>query len=91
MVEQGVDTVSIADAKTNFSELVEQAAKGEAFIIAKDGKPMVKVVPVEVVEEAKPNMRRIGFMKGMFTTPDDFDTMLATEIEEMFYGKPDEK
>jgi prevent-host-death family protein len=86
-----MDTVSIAEAITNLSELVEQAAKGEAFIIAKDGKPMVKVVPVEAVLEAKPQIQRIGFMKGMFKTPDDFDTMMAEEIEDMFYGKSDRK
>ena len=48
---------------------------------------MVKVVPLD--EEAAPKKRRIGFMKGMFKTPDDFDTMMADEIAEMFYGNPD--
>jgi prevent-host-death family protein len=40
-------TVNIHDAKTQLSRLVEQAAKGESFIIAKAGKPMVKVVPLD--------------------------------------------
>lgn len=80
-----MDIVSIADAKNNLSELVEQAANGEAFIIAKDGKPLVKVVPMDAVEERK--TRRIGFMDGEIIVPDDFDTMMSKEIEEMFYGE----
>lgn len=82
-----METVNIHEAKTHLSRLVEKAAKGEAFIIAKAGKPMVKVVPLD--QEATPKKRRIGFMKGMFKTPDDFDTMMADEIAEMFYGNPD--
>ncbi len=46
---------------------------------------MAKDTPIDQPETA-PKKRRIGFMEGMFTTPDDFDTMMAKEIEEMFYG-----
>ena len=75
-------TVNIHEAKTQLSRLVEAAAKGEPFIIAKAGKPLVKVVPVD----APPAPRRLGFMKGQFTVPDDFDTMDQEEIEKLFYG-----
>ncbi len=78
-----METVNIHEAKTHLSRLVEKAAKGESFIIAKAGKPMVKVVPLE---GEKPK-RRIGFMKGQISVPEDFDTMMSEEIEEMFYGK----
>jgi prevent-host-death family protein len=78
-----VETINIHEAKTHLSRLVEKAAKGEPFIIAKAGKPMVKVVPLE---EEKPK-RRIGFMKGQFTVPDDFKEMGRAEIEAMFYGE----
>lgn len=78
-------TVNMHEAKTHLSRLVERAASGEPFIIAKAGKPLVKVVPLDAAEEKKP--RRIGFMKGQIKVPDDFDTMMADEIEEMFYGK----
>jgi prevent-host-death family protein len=78
-----METVNIHEAKTHLSRLVEKAAKGESFIIAKAGKPMVKVVPLE--EEKQ--VRRIGMLDGMFEVPDDFDTMFEKEIEEMFYGK----
>ena len=75
-------TVNIHEAKTHLSRLVDAAAKGEPFIIAKAGKPLVKVVPIDA--PAAP--RRLGFMRGQFTVPDDFDTMYQEEIEKMFYG-----
>ncbi len=77
-------TVNIHAAKTNLSRLVEEAAEGKPFIIAKAGKPMVKVVPLDAPTRKKP--QRIGFLKGQIKVPDDFDTMLSDEIEKMFYG-----
>jgi prevent-host-death family protein len=78
-----METVNMHEAKTHLSRLVEKAAKGEPFIIAKAGKPMVKVVAVE----APPPRKRYGFMDGAFSVPDDFDTMGQAEIEEMFSGE----
>lgn len=78
-----MQTIDIHKAKTHLSRLVEQAAKGESFVIAKAGKPMVKVVPLNAPEAGK--KQRIGFMKGQFAVPDDFDQMDA-EIEQLFYG-----
>ena len=75
-----VRTVNIHEAKTHLSRLIEQAAKGEPFIIAKAGKPMVKVVPLDPPAP----MRRFGFMSGQFIVPDDFDRMGETEIEQLF-------
>lgn len=79
-------SVNIHEAKTHLSRLVEAAAKGEAFVIAKAGKPMVKVVPLDApkVEVS----RRIGFMDGMFSVPDDFNTMYQDEIIAMFEDGP---
>jgi prevent-host-death family protein len=74
--------VNIHEAKTHLSRLVEAAAKGEPFIIAKAGKPLVKVVPVDAPTAPK----RFDFMKGQLTVPDDFDTMDQKEIEQLFYG-----
>jgi len=74
--------VNIHDAKTHPSRLVEAAAKGEPFIIAKAGKPLVRVVPVD----APTAPRRLGFMRGSVTLPEDFDTMDQEEIEKLFYG-----
>jgi prevent-host-death family protein len=80
-----MNVVNIHEAKTNLSKLVEQAAQGEPFIIAKAGKPMVKVVALDAPEEKK--KRRLGFMKGKISVPDNFDRLYEHEIEEMFYGK----
>jgi prevent-host-death family protein len=73
-------TINIHQAKTQLSRLVDAAAKGEPFIIAKAGKPLVKVVPIDAPAAPK----RLGFMRGAFTVPDDFDTMGQEEIEALF-------
>jgi prevent-host-death family protein len=78
-------TVNIHEAKTHLSRLVDRAAKGEPFIIAKAGKPLVKVVPLDAPVVRQP--QRFDFLAGQIQVPDDFDTMFADEIEEMFYGK----
>ncbi|MER8864256.1 type II toxin-antitoxin system prevent-host-death family antitoxin [Mesorhizobium sp. M0751] len=77
-------TVNIHEAKTHLSRLVDRAAKGESFIIAKSGKPMVKVVAIDA--PAAGEMRRVGFMAGQFSVPDDFDRMADDEIEKLFGG-----
>lgn len=74
--------VNIHEAKTHLSALIDKAANGEEFIIAKAGKPMVRVVPYA----EPPAMPRTGFMEGQFTIPDDFDNMDSTAIDEMFGG-----
>jgi prevent-host-death family protein len=84
-------TVNIHAAKTNLSRLVEEVAAGEPFIIAKAGKPMAQVIPI--ADTKKKPKQRIGFMKGMYTLPDNFDEIdkqMDKEIEEMFYGKDGE-
>ena len=75
-------TVNIHEAKTQLSKLVEKASKGESFIIAKAGKPMVKVVPIEA--KKKPKLKRFGFLKGQIKVPDDFDRMYDDEIAKLF-------
>lgn len=78
-------TINIHEAKTQLSRLVEEAAKGEPFIIAKAGKPMVQVTALSAAEK-KPD-RRLGFLKGKITVPDDFDQMCAADINRMFAGE----
>lgn len=77
--------VNIHEAKTHLSRLVEDAAHGKAFIIAKAGKPMVKVVPF--TEEEQPVVRRLGFMAGEIAVPDDFDSMGGVDVETLFSGE----
>ena len=79
-----MQTFNIHEAKTHLSRLIERASKGESFIIAKAGKPMVRVVPIEPEPPYTP--QRLGFMRGKGKIPEDFDTMYAKEIEDMFNG-----
>lgn len=67
---------NIADAKARFSELVQKALTGEEIIIAKDNKPLLKLVPIEPLQKK----RTPGSAKGLVqyiaddfdATPDDF-------------------
>ena len=71
-------TVNMHEAKTHLSHLVREAACGEPFVIARAGKPMVKVVAVDAAE------RRLGFLAGQISVPEDFDRMGAAQIGAMF-------
>jgi prevent-host-death family protein len=73
-------TVNIHEAKTQLSKLVDQAVKGEAFVIAKAGKPLVKVAALEAPSEP----RRLGFLTGEIAVPDDFNRMGEAEIAALF-------
>jgi prevent-host-death family protein len=75
-------TVNIHEAKTHLSRLVEQAARGEPFVIAKAGKPMVKVTALDA--PAAGQVRRLGFMAGQIAVPEDFDRMGSAEIARLF-------
>ncbi len=80
-----MQTYNIHDAKTHLSRLIEKAAKGESFLIAKAGKPMVKVIALDSPEPAQ--VKRFGFMAGQIKVPDDFNTMGAREIQKLFEGE----
>jgi prevent-host-death family protein len=73
-------TVNIHEAKTQLSKLVDQAAKGEAVVIAKAGKPLVKVTALDAPAAPK----RLGFLAGEIVVPEDFDRMGEAEIEALF-------
>ena len=77
-----MQNVKIHEAKTHLSRLVDQAAKGEPFVIAKAGKPLVKVMRLDAPVAGQ--IKRLGFMAGQIAVPDDFDHMGAEEIEHMF-------
>ncbi|MGZ5030161.1 MAG: type II toxin-antitoxin system Phd/YefM family antitoxin [Methylobacter sp.] len=79
-----MQTVNIHEAKTQLSRLIDQAVKGEPFIIAKAGKPLVKVTRLDAPSEGQ--IRRLGFMEGQIAVPDDFDSMGSKEIEQLFGG-----
>ncbi len=78
-------TYNMHEAKTHLSRLVREAVAGDPFVIARSGKPLVKVVSVEAPEPE--SVRRTGFMRGRMLVPDDFDTMGAEEIQAVFEGR----
>ena len=73
-------TVNIHEAKTQLSRLVDQAVKGDAFVIAKAGKPLVKVASLDAPEVPQ----RLGFLAGEIVVPKDFDRMGEAEIAALF-------
>ncbi len=80
-----MNTFNIHEAKTQLSRLVDQAANGEPFIIAKSGKPLVKVTPLDTPTGKQ--VHRLGFLAGQFSVPKDFNEMGSAEIERMFGGE----
>lgn len=76
--------IDIHEATARLEELIDQAVAGEPFIISRDGQSLVKVEAVD----APNTSRRLGFLKGAFTVPDDFDRMCEDEIRAMFEGEP---
>jgi prevent-host-death family protein len=77
--------VNIHEAKTHLSRLVDEAANGKPFIIAKAGKPMVKVVALDAPTGKQ--IRRVGFLRGQISVPDDFNEIGRAEIERLFGGE----
>ena len=70
------------EAKTHLSRLVRDAAAGEPFVIARAGKPVVKVIAVDAPDAGRSS--RVGFLAGQIVVPDDFDRMGESEIQRMF-------
>jgi prevent-host-death family protein len=83
-----MQTVNIHEAKTHLSRLIDSARQGEPFIIAKAGKPLVKVSAL-APDKGLPESR-LGFMKGMLKIPSDFDRMGDDAIARLFNGSADE-
>ena len=78
-----MEQINIHAAKTHLSALVEKAAAGEPFVIAKSGRPLVIVSPYSVEK----SHNRVGFLKGSITVPSDFDCIGSDEIVNIFEGK----
>jgi prevent-host-death family protein len=78
-----VKRVNIHQAKTHLSRLVEEAAAGEEIVIAKAGRPVARLVALDIA--AKP--RQPGRLKGLIKIRDDFDAPLPPDIAEAFGAK----
>lgn len=77
-------TYNMHDAKTHLSRLAERAAAGEEIVIARNGKPLARLVAMPA---RRP--RKFGWWKGQVWMSDDFDAPLPPDIQEAFEGKRD--
>ena len=78
-----MQTINIHEAKTHLSRLLEQVAGGEEIVIAKAGKPVARLVPLEAI----PKKRQLGLLKGKLNVPDDFDAPLTDAEQALFEGR----
>lgn len=76
-----METYNIHEAKTNLSAIIARVGMGESFIIAKSGRPVAQIIPVAAQNTMK---MRTGFLNGLISVPDDFDSMGADSIAELF-------
>lgn len=77
-----METVNIHEAKSHLSKLLEGVTQGKPFIIAKAGKPIARVVGIDAPEAGQ--ARRLGFLTGQISVPDDFDRMGEEEVLSQF-------
>jgi prevent-host-death family protein len=73
--------VNVHEAKTHLSRLLERVREGEEVVIMRSNVPIARLVPVHF----KPARRELGWARGEFKVPDDFDAPLPAEIEDSFY------
>ena len=76
-------TVNIQEAKTQLSRYVDQAASGEEVTIARAGKPVARLVPLQTAKTA----RQLGLGKSLYQLPVNFDSMHSDAIQAMFEEK----
>ena len=80
-----MEKINVHQAKTHLSRLLDRVATSGGFIIAKAGKPIAKVVPLNAPDAGI--TKRLGFMAGQLRVPADFDRMGEKEVEAVFGGK----
>ena len=85
-LEVAMKIVDIDEAKTHLDRLVDEAARGEPFVITAPGMPMVKVTAID--SPSRTGQRRLGFLEGEVRVPDDFDQMGREEIDRSFVADP---
>ncbi len=75
---EAVATYNMHDAKSNLSRLVDRVVAGGEVVIAKAGKPVVRLVPL--AGSAGGRKRRLGLAAGKFSIPEDFDAPLPADL-----------
>ncbi len=83
MTKPAAKQVNIHEAKTNLSRLLEEVSAGAEFVIAKAGKPVGKLVPLQ----SSVSIRRPGYLKGRIGIAEDFDAPLSPAILDAFEGR----
>jgi prevent-host-death family protein len=78
-----MEKVNVHDAKTHFSRLLDRAQEGEEFVIAKAGKPVARLGPLQ----GRAKKRRLGLLDGKLRIPDDFNAPLPDEVLAAFEGR----
>jgi prevent-host-death family protein len=77
-------TYNMHEAKTHLSRLAERAANGEEIVIARNGQPLARLMPMPERKQ-----RRLGFAKGLITIGEDFDDPLPPDIQRYCEGESD--
>ena len=80
-----MQTVNIHAAKTHFSRLLDAVADGEEILIARAGRPVARLVPLQGT--AATTRRQLGRLVGRFTVPEDFDAPLPEDVLNGFEGR----
>jgi prevent-host-death family protein len=71
--------VGVHEAKTHLSRLLRRVTAGEEIVIARGGRPVARLVPVD-----GRSSRELGRDRGLFDMPDDFDAPLPDELQQAF-------
>jgi prevent-host-death family protein len=79
-----MQTVNIHAAKTHLSRLIDAVMEGEEIVIARSGRPVARLVPLQ--QEVTPGRRKLGVLGGKLKVPDDFDAPLPEEVLRGFEG-----
>jgi prevent-host-death family protein len=80
-----MQTVNIHAAKTHLSRLIDAAASGEEILIARAGRPVARLMPLEGT--VAPQRRQLGQLSGQFIVPNDFDAPLPEDVLSGFEGR----
>jgi prevent-host-death family protein len=73
---------NIHEAKTHFSRLIDSVERGAEVLIARDGRPVARLVPVLAAVDGA---RRIGAMRGRLKLSEDFDAPLPASLLKLFH------
>ncbi|HYD65625.1 type II toxin-antitoxin system prevent-host-death family antitoxin [Azospirillum sp.] len=94
------ENVPLHEALGHMDELADRAVNGEEVILTREGKPPVRLVPVNesgmpesdrIVAREPKRPIRFGLLKGKIWMADDFDAPLPDDLLKAFYGlEPDE-